>query len=69
MKAEWTGEAVGIMHVHEISPSTLAEKVGWNPKYLSAVLNCRRRPKKAEKVVLTALRELVGESADGGDRQ
>lgn len=63
MKAEWTGDAVAIMHVHGISSASLAEKLGWNPKYLSAVLNCKRSPKKAETLVMESLAEMVSEEA------
>ena len=47
------------MHVHNISAVELAGKIGWNPKYLSSVLNCKRCPKEAENIVLTALSEMV----------
>lgn len=59
MKAEWTGDAAAIMHVHEISTLALAEELGWNPKYLSTVLNCKRCPKNAESIVMDALHRIV----------
>lgn len=59
MKDKWTGEAVGIMHVHEVTAKDLAEELGWNPKYLSVVLNCKRRPKSAESIVMDALHRIV----------
>ena len=62
MKDIWTGEAAAIMHVNDISAITLAGKLGWNPKYLSSVLNCKRRPKNAENIVMDALRQLVEEA-------
>lgn len=62
MKDFWTGEAAAIMHVHDISAITLANRLNWNPKYLSSVLNCKRRPKNAEKIVMTALRQMVDEA-------
>ena len=61
MKEKWTGDAVAMMHVYNISAVELAGKIGWNPKYLSAVLNCKRCPKGAENVIMTALRELTEE--------
>ena len=63
MKEVWTGDAVAIMHVYTISATELAGKVGWNPKYLSSVLNCKRRPKEAENVIMTALHEIVVEKS------
>ena len=59
MKDIWTGEAAAIMHVHEISAIDLAKRLDWNPKYLSSVLNCKRRPKDAESVVMGALRDMI----------
>ena len=62
MKDVWTGEAAAIMHVHDISATTLANKLNWNPKYLSSVLNCKRRPRNAEKLVMAALHQIVAEA-------
>ena len=59
VKEAWTGDAVAIMHVHNISATELASKIGWNPKYLSSVLNCKRCPKEAQTIVMTALREMT----------
>jgi len=61
VKDKWTGDAAAIMHVHDISAIALAQKLDWNPKYLSSVLNCKRRPKNAESMVMEALREMVAE--------
>lgn len=62
MKDKWTGDAAAIMHVHEISALALAEELGWNPKYLSSVLNCKRQPKNAENIVMAALNKIVAET-------
>lgn len=59
MKDIWTGDAVAMMHIHDISAVELAKKIGWNPKYLSSVLNCKRCPKEAENIVLSALHEMI----------
>lgn len=59
MKDKWTGEAAAIMHVHDISALALSAELGWNPKYLSTVLNCKRRPKNAEEIVMDALHSIV----------
>lgn len=64
MKDKWTGDAAAIMHVHEISALALAEELGWNPKYLSTVLNCKRRPKNAESLVMDALQRIVSNRGD-----
>lgn len=49
MPAQWTAEVVGKMHLHKITAVQLAEKIGWHPKYLSAVLNGKRQPKQGER--------------------
>ena len=65
MKDEWTGHAIGIMHVYGISPVVLAERIGWHPKYLSAILNCKRRTRDAEEKVMQALTVMVDEMNTG----
>lgn len=65
MKDKWTGEAAAIMHVHEISALALSKELGWNPKYLSTVLNCKRRPKNAEEIVMDALHSIVARDESG----
>lgn len=59
MIAQWTGDVIGEMHVAGVSMKQLAEELGWNVKYLSAVLNCRREPKNAEQKVRAALSAIV----------
>ena len=68
MPAQWTADVVGEMHLHKITAIQLAEKIGWHPKYLSAVLNGKREPKHAEIVVRNAIQELAAEkgAADEG---
>lgn len=56
--AKWTGDVVGEMHVNKIKFEELANELGWNVKYLSSVLNCRRSPKDAEKKCREALENL-----------
>lgn len=62
---EWTGEVVGMMHVHGIKATELAARIGWNDKYLSAILNGRRTPRDAEMQVKRALYALVEERSHG----
>ena len=61
MLAQWTADLVGKMHLHKIKAKELAEKVDWNEKYLSAVLNGKRQPGKAEAKLNAALDELISE--------
>lgn len=59
MLAQWIGEVVGQMHQHGITKKTLAEEVGWNPKYLSQVLHGRVNPRGAEEKIRAALNRLI----------
>lgn len=61
--APWTGEVVGKMHLAQVSGPSLAEEVGWHPKYLSKVLNGRVSPAGAEAKVKAALDRLIKEGA------
>ena len=56
---EWTGEIVGAMHVNKITAKQLADEIGWDAKYLSAILNGHRTPVNAEKQVRAALARLL----------
>lgn len=55
MLAQWTGALVGEMHLKKVTALQLAKEVGWNSKYLSAVLNGRKEPKGAEEKLRAAL--------------
>lgn len=59
MPAQWTGELIGEMHLKGVTAKELAAEAGWHPKYLSAVLNGHRAPKKAEVTLSTALNRIL----------
>lgn len=59
MPAQWTGDVVGEMHRKRITAKNLAEEIGWNPKYLSQVLNGHETPKGAEEKVKSALNRII----------
>ena len=61
MPAKWTAELLGEMHLARITAKQLASEVGWNPKYLSVVLNGHKEPKGAEEKLRTALKRLLSE--------
>lgn len=61
MLPQWIGELSGEMRRYQIKSKQLAQAAGWNPKYLSAVLNGHRAPKKAEQKLWAALNELIHE--------
>lgn len=59
MPAKWTADLLGEMHLAGVTAKQLAAEVGWNPKYLSVVLNGHKEPKGAEQKLNTALGRLV----------
>lgn len=61
MPAQWTADLIGEMHLNGVTAKQLAEEVGWNPKYLSVVLNGHRNPKGAEQTLRSALSRLIAE--------
>lgn len=61
MPAQWTAEILGEMHLHGVTAKQLSEKLGFNPKYVSAVMNGHRSPKEAEAKFRAALAELIDE--------
>lgn len=65
MPEKWTGEIVGALHVYGVTAKELAEKLGYNSKYLSSVLNGHKTPRGAEEKVRKALNELLGERKMG----
>lgn len=66
MPKEWTGELVGLMHLHRITATELADKLGISKQYLSMVLNGHREPPDAEQRFRAALDELIAEVQRGG---
>lgn len=59
MPAQWTADIVGKMHLLGITALELSNQLGYNPKYVSAVLNGHRKPKGAEERFRKALDELI----------
>jgi gp16 family phage-associated protein len=59
MLEQWTGEIIVEMHLNGITAKQLAEHLGYNPKYVSTVLNGHRKPKKAEQTFRKALEEII----------
>lgn len=59
MPKDWTGELVGLMHVHRITGQELGKKLGVTNRYVSMVLNGHRNPPGAEERFRAALDELI----------
>lgn len=59
MPTQWTGEIIGELHVNGITAKQLSAQLGYNPKYVSAILNGKKNPKGAEEKFRRAVRELA----------
>ena len=59
MPAQWTADLLGKMHMAGVTAKQLAAETGWNPKYLSVVLNGHKEPKGAEEKLNAAFDRLV----------
>lgn len=59
MPAQWTAQIIGQMHLNGVTAKDLANEVGWNPKYLSQVLNSRVTPRNAEEKLSAALNRII----------
>lgn len=59
MLAQWTGDLVGKMHICGVTAKELAAEAGWNEKYLSSVINCKKTPKNAEQKLRAALDAII----------
>lgn len=64
MLDKWTGEVVGTMHIYGITNIQVAKKMGVTKGYVSALLNCKKRPKDAEFKTRKALNELLQEAQE-----
>lgn len=65
MPEQWTAEIIGEMHLNGIKAKQLAAQLGYNPKYVSAILNGHRSPQKAEQAFRKSLKELVQQKQVG----
>lgn len=59
----WTGDLVGLMHVHKISKKQLADHIGVTREYVSLVLNGHREPKGAEEQFKAAVDEIISNAS------
>lgn len=55
----WIAVAVGKMHVHKITQSELAEKIGIRRDYLNRILNGKIMPNNAEQRIMSAIDDIV----------
>lgn len=61
MPKEWTAELVGLMHLHRITMSELANHLGISKQYASMVFNGHRDPPEAEVRFQKAVAEIIQE--------
>ena len=58
---KWIAEVVGLMHIHGISQTELAEKMGVLRPHVNKILNGKLAPKGSEERIKKALDELIAE--------
>jgi DNA-binding transcriptional regulator LsrR (DeoR family) len=56
---KWIATAVGMMHIHGIKQSELAEKMGIRRDYLNKILNGKHSPSGAKERIEGAIKELI----------
>ena len=61
MLENWIADAVGKAFTNNINHKEIAEKAGYNPRYLSAILNQKRNPANAEARIMSAIDEIIRE--------
>ena len=59
MVAQWIGDCIGIMHIHHISNTRLAQEMGITREYLSMLLNGHREPPGTEQRIRAAIDRLL----------
>ena len=57
----WIGNAVGKMHINDISNIDLAGALNVTPQYISEILNGKKSPKNIEQRVMNAIDEIISE--------
>lgn len=57
----WIADAVGKAFANNISHKEIAAKAGYNPRYLSAILNQKRNPTNAKTRIMNAIDEIIKE--------
>lgn len=59
MKSKWTGDAVGRMHIWDITYDELGAEMGIGKAYVCMILNETRTPADARKRVEEALKNII----------
>jgi len=60
MLAEWTGQLIGQMHIHEVTRKMLADELGVTKSYVSMILNGQRNPPNVEQRFYSAFKRIIG---------
>lgn len=68
MLAQWMEAFFGKKRTYRIKDLEIAEELGWNPKYLSAVLNGHRNPKDAKEKLEAALDRIIARKTETAPR-
>jgi len=61
MPDKWTGQIKASLHINGISQRELANHLMMNERYISSILNGKRKPKNAEQRLKNAIGEIIKE--------
>ena len=64
MPESWTGRLIGKMHNNDISYEDVAKKLGYGKSYICLILNSKRKPPDIQKMMETAVNELIYEKKE-----
>lgn len=56
---KWIANVAGLMHVHKITQSELANKLGLKREYVNRILNGAETPANAKERIIKALNEII----------
>ena len=58
---QWIADVVGKMHIHKITQSQLAEKMGVTNDYIWMILNGKKKPKQAYERITAAIDSILAD--------
>lgn len=61
MREKWTGEAVKLMHIHNISQTELAIHINKSREWVCKILNGIEKPLNAQSIIESAINEIIEE--------
>ena len=59
MSHQWTGQVVGLLHMHRITQAELAAELGITAQYVSMVLNGKKSSKGIQERMEAAIQAII----------